>query len=78
MDYKEIKRLIDDMGNSKIDSLKIEFPDGVKISMKKNTEKEVVIAEPTKIIEAGVSVLPAVKKQEENLLSLLKRCGFKK
>ena len=68
MDYNDIKRLIDDMGNSKIDSLKIEFPDGVKISMKKNTEKEVVIAEPTKIIEAGVSVPPAVKKQEENPL----------
>ena len=68
MDYNDIKRLIDDMGNSKIDSLKIEFPDGVKISMKKNTEKEVVIAEPTKIIEVGVSVPPAVKKQEENSL----------
>ena len=36
MDYKDIKRLIDDMGDSKIDSLKIEFPDGVKISMSKN------------------------------------------
>ena len=31
MDYKEIKKLMDDMGNSKLDSLEIEFPDGVKI-----------------------------------------------
>ena len=39
MDYEEIKKLIDDMGNAKIDELEIEFPEGMKISMKKNTEK---------------------------------------
>ena len=37
MNYEDIKKLIEDMGNSKIDALDIEFPDGVKISMKKNT-----------------------------------------
>ena len=36
MNYEDIKKLIDDMGNSKLDELKIEFPDGVKISMKKD------------------------------------------
>lgn len=36
MNYEDIKKLIDDMGNSKIDELKIEFPDGIKISMKKD------------------------------------------
>ena len=36
MNYDDIKKLIDDMGNSKIDELKIEFPDGIKISMKKD------------------------------------------
>ena len=36
MNYEEIKRLIDDMGDSKIDELSIEFPDGIKISMKKD------------------------------------------
>ena len=44
MDYEEIKKLIDDMGNAKIDELEIEFPEGMKISMKKNTEKEVIVA----------------------------------
>ena len=39
MEYKEIKQLVEDMGNSKIDELKIEFPDGTKISMKRNMEK---------------------------------------
>jgi len=40
MEYKEIKQLMDDMGNSKLDSLDIEFPDGIKISMTKNKNKE--------------------------------------
>ena len=35
MDYEEIKKLIDDMGNANIDELEIEFPEGMKISMKK-------------------------------------------
>lgn len=37
MNYEEIKKLIDDMGESKLDSLEIEFPDGIKISMTKST-----------------------------------------
>lgn len=40
MNYEDIKRLIDDMGSSKIDELNIEFPEGMKISMKK-TEKNI-------------------------------------
>lgn len=35
MDYNEIKKLMDDMGDSKLNSLEIEFPDGIKISMTK-------------------------------------------
>lgn len=33
MDYDKIKQLIEDMGNSKLSSLDINFPDGTKISM---------------------------------------------
>ena len=43
MDYEEIKKLIEDMGNAKIDELEIEFPEGIKISMKKNAEKEIIL-----------------------------------
>ena len=43
MNYEEIKKLIDDMGNAKIDELEIEFPEGMKISMKKNAEKEIIL-----------------------------------
>ena len=69
MEYKDIKKLMDDMGESKIDSLEIEFPEGVKIKMKKNTEKEVVITAPGNIIEASAPMTPpAVKKPEEKAL----------
>ena len=64
MDYKEIKKLMDDMGNSKLEELEIEFPDGVKISMKKREKREVIV-EPH-IIEASAPVtVPTIKPQEE-------------
>lgn len=37
MEYGDIKKIIEDMGNSKLDSLEIEFPDGLKIKMDKGT-----------------------------------------
>ena len=43
MEYDKIKKLMDDMGNSKLTSLDIDFPDGTKISMKK--ENKVIQAE---------------------------------
>lgn len=42
MEYEKIKQLMDDMGNSKITSLDIEFPDGIKIKMEKKNEVQVV------------------------------------
>ena len=35
MEYDKIKELIDDMGNSKLTSLDVEFPDGTKVKMEK-------------------------------------------
>ena len=47
MEYKEIKKLIDDMGNSRLSEMEIEFPDGTKISLKKqDSPVEVVASEP--------------------------------
>ena len=73
MDYKEIKKLMEDMGNSKLDSLEIEFPDGVKISMTKSSNKEVFINVPqnnkSDAIEASAPMtVPVVTKKEENSL----------
>lgn len=56
MEYKDIKEIVKDMGESKIDELKIEFPDGTKISMKKNEQKVVYKAEP----EVHEVVIPQV------------------
>ena len=38
MEYREIKQLMDDMGESKLNEIEIEFPDGTKIKIKKETE----------------------------------------
>ena len=55
MEYEKIKQLMIDMGNSKLTSIDIEFPDGVKIKMEKNATvslepvvQQVVIEEPVK------------------------------
>lgn len=37
MEYEKIKQLMEDMGNSKLSSIEIDFPDGTKINMKKET-----------------------------------------
>ena len=50
MEYEKIKQLMDDMGNSKLTNIDIEFPDGTKLSMKK---ENVVVNNTTtnKIVE---------------------------
>lgn len=40
MEYENIKQLIEEMGNSKLTAVDIEFPDGTKISMKKDKMQE--------------------------------------
>ena len=40
MEYEKIKQLMDDMGNSKLTAIDIDFPDDTKISMKKDIEKD--------------------------------------
>ena len=41
MEYKEIKHLMEDMENSNLSSLDISLPDGTKINIKKDIEKNV-------------------------------------
>ena len=50
MEYEKIKQLMDDMGNSKITSLDIEFPDGIKIKMEKKNETQVIVSNKDNII----------------------------
>lgn len=49
MNYDDIKKLMEDMGNSKLTDVSIEFPDGLKVSMKKDY-KNIEISEE-KILE---------------------------
>lgn len=63
MNYDEIKKLIDDMGNSKIDELQIEFPEGMKISMKKDKAQEV--STPIATVEQKTTV--AIPKEENTV-----------
>lgn len=66
MNYEDIKKLIDDMGNSKIDELQIEFPEGMKISMKKDKTQEVVVAsKPVATVEQKTTV--TIPKEENTV-----------
>lgn len=71
MEYKEIKQLMDDMGESKLSSLDIEFPDGVKISMTKTTEKgmSVVTAEKIAPITVEIPEVPVMQQQGNTALT---------
>lgn len=60
MEYEKIKQLMDDMGNSKLSSIDIDFPDGTKISMKKNENVEI----STKVMKSSSQ---DVKKEEPEL-----------
>lgn len=64
MDYKEIKKLMDDMGNSKLTEMEIEFKDGMKISMKKNDESKKII--PMTTVEAMPVVPNIVSTQKKS------------
>ncbi len=63
MNYDEIKKLIDYMGTAQIDELEIEFPEGMKIGMKKNTNKNTEVS--TTQIQAQ-PVIPNIQVNTEN------------
>ncbi len=67
MNYDEIKKLMDDMGEAKIDEINIEFPDGLKISMKKN---ETVVKEVVKDLNQSapnININTAVGDDAKNI-----------
>lgn len=63
MEFEKIKQLMDDMGNSKLSSIDIDFPDGTKISMKKNENVEI----PTKTM---ITSSQEIKKKESEIEQL--------
>ena len=69
MEYEKIKQLMDDMGNSKLTSIDIDFPDGTKISMKKDFG-EVAIVEKREIVakESNNDEIKEEKSIEGNIV----------
>ena len=66
MEYDKIKQLMEDMGNSKLTSIDIDFPDGTKISMKKE-EKQVVKVVETQEIAESKKVNTTTNVEENNI-----------
>lgn len=65
MQYDEIKRLINDVGNSNIDDISLEFPDGLKINIKKNSSEVNTIV--NNVIPSSTQVIKeAESTNEEN------------
>ena len=62
MEYEKIKQLIEDMGNSKLSSIEIDFPDGTKINMKK--QEVVAVANNVPIIETSKQQVVQNEKEE--------------
>ncbi len=70
MEYDKIKKLMDDMGNSKLTSIDIDFPDGTKISMKKDAiQEKIVVAETTTdIAKEEKEKTPEISKPSGNIV----------
>ena len=60
MEYDKIKQLMEDMGKSNIEELEIEFPEGMKISMKKN----VAVVPAQQVVAQQSTNIPVVQSTQ--------------
>lgn len=71
MEYEKIKQLMEDMGNSKLTAIDIDFPDGTKISMKKEEKQVVKVTENTPVENLStreeINIETNSEKQEEKV-----------
>lgn len=65
MDYSEIKKIIQDMGDSKLDTLEIEFPDGLKIKMDKGKNDTETITSITNNVNQSSKSIDDVIQHEQ-------------
>lgn len=75
MEYEKIKQLMEDMGNSKLTSIDINFADGTKISMKKEQKQETIHTNATLspiINEQNVVTMENIEKQEQTNGNIVK------
>lgn len=68
MEYEKIKQLMDDMGNSKLTSIDIDFPDGTKISMKKETNQDTVIVSKETLLDKSKESEIEEKQESGNVV----------
>lgn len=71
MEYEKIKQLMNDMGNSKLTSIDIDLPDGTKISMKKESTKEIQVIQKSEQLnenEKQIEVAEKEKLQDEEIV----------
>lgn len=61
MEYEKIKQLMDDMGNSKLTEINIDFPDGTKIGMKK--EEKIIVDKTKEITQEVVAQKEEIKEK---------------
>ncbi len=69
MEYEKIKQLMDDMGNSKLTSIDIDFPDGTKISMKKEPKEVIKTVENPKLqVKENSKIEDIIDTPKENIV----------
>ena len=64
MEYEKIKQLMNDMRNSKLTSIDIDFPDGTKISMKKESTKEIQVIQKSEQLNENEKQIEVAEKEE--------------
>ncbi len=76
MNYDDIKKLIDDMGESKLNSLDIEFPEGIKISMKKeeNSGGNKIVSEIQEAITQNDNSEKTENKEKKDEFTKIVKC----
>ena len=75
MEYEKIKQLMEDMGNSKLTSIDIDFPDGTKISMKKEEKQTTIVnnvSSRNNIQEQNDETKVDEKKEDSRKLNIIK------
>ena len=72
MEYEKIKELIDCMGKSELSSLDIEFPDGIKINMKKEVNVVPTVAPKNTMLVSTKETVETVEIKTEEEGQIIK------
>lgn len=68
MEYEQIKKIINDMSQSQLNSLNIEFPDGAKISLTKDSNIASKVESPLIITDKREIVKEEIVEEAKNIV----------